>query len=103
MKIKEYKCPNCGGAVTFDSSTQSMKCPYCDTEFEIEALEDYQKELAAAKGDSFGWNESSAGSPWESEELDGMLTGSCPSCGAELLGDKNTTAMVCPNCGNSQI
>ena len=30
MDIQEYKCPNCGGAVKFDSGAQKMKCPYCD-------------------------------------------------------------------------
>ena len=34
--IQEYKCPCCGGAIHFDSAIQKMKCPYCDTEFEME-------------------------------------------------------------------
>ena len=100
--IKEYKCPNCGGAVKFDSSSQKMKCPYCDTEFEIAALEEYQKEIAAPAKDNFGWAEG-AGETWEAGELDDLSSSSCPSCGAELLGDKNTVAMVCPCCGNAQI
>ncbi len=28
-EIFEYKCPCCGGAVSFDSTVQKMKCPYC--------------------------------------------------------------------------
>jgi len=102
MDIKEYKCPNCGGTVNFDSSSQKMKCPYCDTEFEIAALEDYQKEVAAAK-DNFGWSKEEAGGEWKEGELEDLGSGSCPSCGAELLGDANTVAMVCPCCGNAQI
>jgi len=100
--IKEYKCPNCAGSVKFDSSSQAMKCPYCDTEFEIEALEEYQKELESSKTDNFNWGSCDA-KEWESAELDCLTTGSCPSCGAELIGDQNTAAMVCPNCGNAQI
>jgi predicted RNA-binding Zn-ribbon protein involved in translation (DUF1610 family) len=103
MDIKEYKCPNCGGAVKFDSSSQGMKCPYCDAEFEIAALEEYQKQLQAPVKDIVEWDSKSAAQVWEQSELDDLSTGSCPSCGAELLGDKNTIAMVCPNCGNSQI
>jgi predicted RNA-binding Zn-ribbon protein involved in translation (DUF1610 family) len=103
MEIKEYKCPNCGGAVKFDSSTQNLKCPFCDAEFAITALEDYQKELAAAAGDNFDWEVDKAGKDWDAGELDELSQGSCPSCGAELLGDKNTVAMVCPCCGNAQI
>ena len=39
--LQEYKCPCCGGAIAFDSATQKLKCPYCDTEFDTEALADY--------------------------------------------------------------
>ncbi|MCL2806481.1 MAG: hypothetical protein FWD26_11145 [Treponema sp.] len=99
MEIKEYKCPNCGGAVKFDSTIQNMKCPYCDAEFEISALDDYNKELALAKEDSFDCEEKS----WEPLLQDDLSTGSCPSCGAELIGDSNTIATVCPCCGNTQI
>ena len=34
-ELIQYKCPCCGGAVEFNSTAQKMKCPYCDTEFEI--------------------------------------------------------------------
>ena len=46
--LREYKCPACGGAIEFDSKSQKMKCPYCDTEFELETL----KELDAQAGGS---------------------------------------------------
>ena len=29
-----YKCPACGGRMEFDSKTQHMKCPFCDTQHE---------------------------------------------------------------------
>ena len=104
MEIKEYKCPNCNGAVKFDSSTQNMKCPYCDAEFGITDLEDYQKELTVQAKDNFDWDhEKRSGENLEAGDLDDLASGSCPSCGAELLGDKNTVAAVCPCCGNAQI
>ena len=103
MDIKEYKCPNCSGTVKFESATQKMKCPYCDAEFEIGALDDYQKQMAQPAGDNFGWDTSGVKEPWEDSELGDLSTGACPSCGAELIGDENTIAMVCPCCGNAQI
>ena len=42
--LQEYKCPCCGGAIAFDSTIQKMKCPYCDTEFEMDALKGYDAE-----------------------------------------------------------
>jgi DNA-directed RNA polymerase subunit RPC12/RpoP len=103
MDIKEYKCPNCGGTVKFDSSSQQMKCPYCDAQFEIAAFEDYQREVSTEEEDNFGWDTSGAQQAWEESDLNEFTTGSCPSCGAELVGDQNTIAMVCPCCGNAQI
>ena len=41
--VQEYKCPCCGGAIHFDSTIQKMKCPFCDTEFEMEALQGYDE------------------------------------------------------------
>jgi len=102
MEIKEYKCPNCSGVVKFDSSSQKMKCPYCDTEFEIEALVEYQKEIVAPGKDKFDL-ENTAVTEWKEQDLVDLSTGSCPSCGAELIGDQNTIATVCPCCGNTQI
>ena len=32
--LQEYKCPCCGGAISFDSTLQKLKCPFCDTEFD---------------------------------------------------------------------
>jgi predicted RNA-binding Zn-ribbon protein involved in translation (DUF1610 family) len=80
-----------------------MKCPYCDAEFETAAIEEYQKELISRSGDNIDWSSQSAVKAWEDSYLNNLEMGSCPSCGAELLGDKNTVAMVCPCCGNAQI
>ena len=37
--LLEQKCPCCGGAIEFNAGTQNMKCPYCDTEFDISAMQ----------------------------------------------------------------
>ena len=103
MEIKEYKCPNCGGAVKFDSGTQSMKCPFCDTEFEIAALEEFQKEISVKADNNYSWDVEHLQEEWDQGELNELSQCACPSCGAEIVGDKNSVAMVCPNCGNSQI
>jgi DNA-directed RNA polymerase subunit RPC12/RpoP len=103
MDIKEYKCPNCSGAVKFDSSSQKMKCPYCDTEFEMEALAEYQQSIAAPEKDRMELDAGTAGSAWADADLGDLATGCCPSCGAELIGDSTTIATVCPCCGNTQI
>ena len=48
--LKEYKCPACGGAIEFDSKSQKMKCPYCDTEFEVETLKELNEQMKREAG-----------------------------------------------------
>ncbi len=98
--LQEYKCPCCGGAIAFDSGAQKMKCPYCDTEFEMETLADYDKALHEEKTDSLEWKAASTES-WQ--EADGMRRYVCQSCGGEILGDESTAATACPFCGNPVV
>ena len=72
-EIQEYKCPCCGGGIAFDSNVQKMKCPYCDTEFEMETLAGYDSELKNDRADDMKW-ESSAGKEWQDGETDGLRT-----------------------------
>lgn len=100
--LQEYKCPCCGGAITFDSTAQKMKCPYCDTEFEMETLKNYDSELRNEQSDDMQW-ESAAGSEWQQGETEGLRSYVCKSCGGEIVGDANTAATSCPFCGNSVV
>jgi DNA-directed RNA polymerase subunit RPC12/RpoP len=99
--LQEYKCPCCGGAIAFDSGIQKMKCPYCDTEFDMETLASYDDGLNG-KQDNMNW-ETSAGGEWQEGETDGLRSYVCKSCGGEIVGDENTAATACPFCGNPVV
>lgn len=99
--LQEYKCPCCGGAIAFDSRLQRMKCPYCDTEFDMETLAGYDAGLREEK-DDMEW-ETSAGGSWGEGEADGLRSYVCRSCGGEIVGDKTTAATSCPFCGNPVV
>lgn len=101
-ELQEYKCPCCGGAISFDSTLQKMKCPYCDTEFEMETLKSYDEELKKEPVEDMQW-ENTAGSEWQSGETDGLRIYICKSCGGEIVGDENTAATSCPYCGNPVV
>jgi len=103
MGIDTYTCPNCGGSAKFDSSAQALKCPSCDTEFEIAALEEHQKEINGTAADEFNWSMQAEDDIWAGTDMDDLSAGACPSCGAEFFGNKNTIAAVCPCCGNAQV
>lgn len=102
-KLIEYKCPCCGGAINFDSNIQKMKCPYCDTEFEMDSLKAYDEELKKETGDDMSWNTNTAGGEWDSQETAGMSVYTCKSCGGEIVGNESTAATSCPFCGNPVV
>lgn len=100
--LQEYKCPCCGGAITFDTEVQKMKCPYCDTEFEMEALAAYDNELSSEGSDDMQW-ETAAGTEWTEGETDRLRVYTCNSCGGEIVGDETLAATACPFCGNPVV
>lgn len=100
--MQEYKCPCCGGAIAFDSTLQKMKCPFCDTEFEMETLASYDSELQNDQADDMRW-ETTAGEEWQDGEAGGLRSYVCKSCGGEIACDENTAATSCPFCGNPVV
>lgn len=99
----QYKCPNCGGELNFDSGLQQMKCPYCDTTFEVEDLKAYDEVLKEeAPEEAYQW-ETQPGSEWQEGETADMGVFTCQFCGGELVADKNTAATSCPFCDNPVV
>lgn len=96
----DYKCPCCGGKVEFDSSIQQMKCPYCDTTFDVEAMLAHDEDLNQPSQDEMQWQKEQEGSTWEETGQDDMNVYVCKSCGGEIFADENTAATHCPYCGN---
>lgn len=102
MAVHEYKCPCCSGALAFDSTVQKLKCPFCDTEFEVEAVKAYDEDLKNEGTDNLDWD-TNAGTQWTVDEATGLRSYICQSCGGEIVGDENTAATDCPFCGNHAI
>ena len=100
--LQEYKCPCCDGAIEFDAASQNMKCPYCGSEFEMQTLQDYNKELNEQPQENMSW-QTQAGSQWQEGEADGLRVYSCNTCGGEIVTDETTGATDCPFCGNPVI
>ncbi len=100
--LQEYKCPCCGGGIAFDSALQRMKCPYCDTEFDVETLAAFDNEIKSEPESQMSW-ESAPGGTWEEGEEDGLCSFICSSCGGEIVGDETLAATSCPYCGNPVV
>lgn len=97
--LMEYKCPCCGGALEFNSEVQKVKCPFCDSEFEMEALQSYDEALNNQPAEQLNWD-SNAGSEWSDMSENGLKSYVCKSCGGEIIADSNTAATSCPFCDN---
>lgn len=100
--LLEYKCPCCSGAIAFDSHSQKLKCPYCDTEFDTDTLAEYDKELKEENTDDMFWDTSEQ-SKWQDKEACGVRSYSCMSCGGEIICEETTAATSCPFCDNPVI
>lgn len=100
--LLEYKCPACGGAIQFDSGLQKMKCPYCDTEFEMAALQEMDEVLRQEGTSDYTW-ETQPETLWSDDETQNLRSFVCNSCGGEIVGDENTAATRCPFCDNPVV
>lgn len=100
--LLEYKCPCCGGSIEFDSTLQKMKCPYCDTEFDMETLQGYDDDQKADGAEKIEW-EKPAGSEWQEGEAEDLVVYQCQSCGGEIIGDIHMGATNCPYCDNPVV
>ena len=80
-----------------------MKCPFCETEFDISTLQSFDDDLRQdEKTDDMNW-QSGPEAEWTEGETDNMRVYVCKSCGGEIIGDKDMGASSCPYCGNSVI
>jgi DNA-directed RNA polymerase subunit RPC12/RpoP len=104
MDLKEYKCLNCNGAIKFDATLQEMKCPFCDSTFEVEAFLEFSQDLEqeASLTESIEWAEHED-IPWDEGEEEAMSLYSCNSCGGEIIADSTTVASKCPYCRNPVV
>ncbi len=100
--LQEYKCPCCGGAISYDGSIGKMKCPYCDTEYEAETLRQYDDALSGAQGDRMDWD-TLPEAQWNDGEAEGLRVYVCQSCGGEIVGDETIGATLCPFCDNPVV
>lgn len=98
--LLEFECPACGGGLEFSPSAQAVKCPYCDTEFTLEAMEELRSGEKNVSVNDISWQTADQTQWEESEQITEYV---CRSCGGELLCDAHTAATSCPYCGNPVV
>lgn len=101
-EILGYKCPCCGGSIEFDSRVQKMKCPYCDTEFEIEQLQEFAEEHLEEDTDP-QWDTEAVEQNGDTLDGEDLYSCTCENCGGEIIADATMASSSCPYCGNAVI
>ncbi len=103
QQLLEYKCPACGASLQFDSDSQQVVCPYCDSSFTPQSLIDFDNFLKeeAKHETSDSWSKDP--NQWEKDEVSGLNIYTCTACGGEVLGDDTLASARCPFCDNTVI
>lgn len=122
MPLFTYKCPNCGGALAFNSAAQNWKCEYCldvfynreikdlgesditgDNNPELETLIEEVEEQQEIE--DLGEIEEDA----EQQEIEDFESDSkariysCTNCGTEVITDEATPVAFCYYCHSTAI
>lgn len=84
MPVIQYKCPNCGSSMVFDSESGRLSCPSCGRKDNIEQLNDPITKYVFT-------------------EEDAAKEYHCTSCGAVVMTDADTSATVCSFCGSAVV
>ena len=103
QQLLEYRCPACGASLRFDSASQQVVCPYCDSSFDPQTLIDYDNFLKqdAKNETSDDWSKNPE--QWTKDEVSGLNVYVCAACGGEVLGDDTLASARCPFCDNTVI
>ena len=96
MALHEYECPACGGAMEFNPKTQKIKCPYCDSEFDVkDYIANHNSDSTGESAENYVTDSSADDTP--------MFIYSCGSCGGEILATESLGSMKCPFCSNNIV
>lgn len=100
MSVTNHKCPNCEAGLPFNPEKGLWVCEYCNSKFTEEELITYINNSEEKKKGKVKKHKNNIDMEYTTVEMDMYK---CPSCGAEILTDENTTATFCVYCKNPTI
>jgi DNA-directed RNA polymerase subunit RPC12/RpoP len=98
--VVEYKCPNCGGVVTFDAQSGKMKCGSCGSLFDPAQFSVSGADIATETVQDV---QAANQTGYTDEELAHLRQYLCPACGGEIITDMTTAATHCPYCDSPTV
>lgn len=107
--VVQYKCPDCGASMTFDSLSGMLTCDSCGHSIDIQEY----AEKNGGKYDAEAAKENVDEVTGEFREIhenksdnffdENVVSYHCENCGAELVVSEDTTATKCSFCGSPMI
>lgn len=117
--VINYKCPNCGADMAFDSQTGMLRCGSCGRKDNIEQMAANIPDDADVKFEMDDDDIHAANSAYDNDYADPSASDEpsrhatfnenealeyhCNNCGAILITDSNTTATTCSFCGSGVV
>lgn len=121
----EYKCKVCGGELGWDPSISKLRCKFCDATYDLDEFKDEglsdQTSAQQAKQPFHVHEDGTVHMGSHHEQASAVMQGfdkatddsteikedlrvyQCPSCRAEVVTDKNTTATTCVFCNSPLV
>lgn len=95
--VLQYKCPNCGGDMNFDSQSGMLSCDSCGRKDNIENYQQEANDENSSTTSDFNEfkDETNHSTFGEGEAAEYQ----CKNCGAILITDADTAATTCSFCG----
>lgn len=112
MATVNYKCPNCGGPLTFNPDKQMFSCEYCLTDFSEKKIQELYAEKEAKKSQAETAEEKAQQQAKQNQNTnednqnnaeEEAVVYTCPSCGAEVVTTESTAATTCFYCQNPVV
>jgi len=100
MEVVQYKCPNCGANLEFQAATQDFGCKYCDSSFTSAQLAEIYPQKENHRLDVAEPPKSAEEIKQEEMFAEYNALYNCPSCGAAVVTDSNTSATKCVYCNS---
>lgn len=100
--IQNFKCPCCDAGLEFSPLNGKLHCSSCGNDFEVVAMQQMTDAENSVGESKFDW-ENYVKREFNTEDVNGISGYTCPSCGAEIMGDETLGATICPYCGNANI
>jgi DNA-directed RNA polymerase subunit RPC12/RpoP len=98
MEVVQYKCPNCSADLEFKSESQNFGCKFCDSFFSSEQLAEIYPQKERHALDKTEPVKTDEEHKQEAAFAEYNALYSCPSCGAAVITETNTSATRCFYC-----